>query len=299
MRVGIPHKSGKLAAHAFNEGYPAMVSANAFWNARAGEFRFPQYTDLMDIDWALDSAGYTAIKMWQEKGTQVGMAGVFPWTYQQYIELASEARASWYSAPDLCCEPEIASNQTAIDYRLDATATLLYGCLEVIYDWQSQLAIECSPSIVADVIRPPVPVIQGYSISDYLRSLDQTMEVWNCWADWLAPPALIGLGSVCRRDLNHPKHGLYAILEGLDGNIPAGTKVHLFGVKGECLSRIKMYDWVVGADSMAFDYGARMKAVKAGHSNTMEHRSIEMTHWMEKAKARLAPSAGDQFRLKL
>ncbi|MBA9851983.1 hypothetical protein DEE93_18050, partial [Ralstonia pickettii] len=30
-RVGIPHRSGKLVFHAFNEGYPVMVSANAFW----------------------------------------------------------------------------------------------------------------------------------------------------------------------------------------------------------------------------------------------------------------------------
>jgi len=32
MRVGLPQRSGKLAFHAFNEGYAALVSANAFWN---------------------------------------------------------------------------------------------------------------------------------------------------------------------------------------------------------------------------------------------------------------------------
>lgn len=32
MRVGIPHTSGKLAFHAFKEGYAAMVSAGAFWD---------------------------------------------------------------------------------------------------------------------------------------------------------------------------------------------------------------------------------------------------------------------------
>ena len=33
MRVGIPHRGGRLAFHAFNEGYAAMVSASAFWSS--------------------------------------------------------------------------------------------------------------------------------------------------------------------------------------------------------------------------------------------------------------------------
>ncbi len=33
VRVGVPHKSGSLAFHAFNQDYPVMVSASAFWNA--------------------------------------------------------------------------------------------------------------------------------------------------------------------------------------------------------------------------------------------------------------------------
>ncbi len=41
MRVGIPHRGGRLAFHAFNEGYAAMVSASAFWSHSAGAFRLP------------------------------------------------------------------------------------------------------------------------------------------------------------------------------------------------------------------------------------------------------------------
>ncbi len=148
MRVGIPHRSGRLAFHAFNHGYAAMVSASAFWNPRAGAFCFPRATDLQEVDFALDSAGFTAMRLWKARGTQPGMAGVFPWTYAQYVELASMSGASWWSQPDLCCEPEIAANHEEVDYRIRATATLLEGVLRVVYAWQNELAKTCSPRTV-------------------------------------------------------------------------------------------------------------------------------------------------------
>ena len=40
MRVGIPQRGGKLAFHAFEQGYPAMVSANAFWDKSKEAFVF-------------------------------------------------------------------------------------------------------------------------------------------------------------------------------------------------------------------------------------------------------------------
>ncbi|BFG80658.1 hypothetical protein PTKU46_86920 [Paraburkholderia terrae] len=59
---------------------------------------------------------------------------------EQYVELASLSGASWVAQPDMCCEPAIASNQDAIDYRVNATATLLEGMLQVVYagktNWQ-------------------------------------------------------------------------------------------------------------------------------------------------------------------
>nr|WP_318289974.1 hypothetical protein [Paraburkholderia sp. BL8N3] len=79
IRVGIPHSGGKLAFHAFNEGFAGMVSASAFWNPKTGRFRIPESTDLTEIDFALDSAGFTAMRLFQSKGRQAGIAGVYPW----------------------------------------------------------------------------------------------------------------------------------------------------------------------------------------------------------------------------
>lgn len=186
MRVGIPHRSGRLAFHAFDRGYPAMVSAQAFWCRRSNTFRIPEASDLYELDLALDSAGYTAMKLWKSRGRQCGLAGIFPWSYGQYLELANLVGCSWYSAPDLCVEPDIATCQAEVDYRIDATATLLEGCLRVLYDWHNQLARTCSPSVVASLARPPVPVIQGWTAADYERSLDLTLAVWDRWTPW--PP---------------------------------------------------------------------------------------------------------------
>ena len=110
MRVGVPHRGGKLAFHAFNEGFSAMVSASAFWNPAKSVFVIPEASDLYEIDWALDSAGFTAVKGWQAKGTQPGMAGIYPWSLAAYVEAASLLRPSWWSAPDLCNEMQVAAN---------------------------------------------------------------------------------------------------------------------------------------------------------------------------------------------
>ena len=297
MRIGVPHRGGKLAFHAFENEYPVMVSANAFWDRATRTFKIPEATDLTETDFALDSAGFTAVHRWQTQGTQAGMAGVFPWTCSQYVEFANCIGASWYSQPDLCCEPAVASNDAEIDFRIRATATLLEAVLQQLFAWQCELAKNTSSTVIENMLKPPVPVLQGWTIDHYLRSLDLLDEVWSRWQPWLAAPRLIGLGSVCRRDLHHPKHGLFAVLNGLEGRLPQNSRLHLFGVKGSALSQVKMYPWIASADSMAYDFGARVKAREARKSNTLAHRADEMTKWMKAAACRIRPTAGDQFRL--
>lgn len=296
MRVGIPHRGGKLAAHAFNEGYPTMVSANAFFNPKTGRFDVPTYSPLSDLDWALDSAGFVAMQTFKAKGAQAGVGGLYPWSYADYLELAALLRPTWFSAMDLCCEPEATDGGIHTEWRIRATATMLEGMLQILECWQAEYARTASALTVANDLKPPVPIIQGWELDDYLYSLDLTMEVWNRHA-WLAPPTLMGLGSVCRRDLNHPKYGLFAILNGLEGRLPTGTKLHMFGIKGIALDRVRMYDFVASADSMAWDVTARRRAFQSGVSNTMAHRALVMSEWMQAAEARMRPQPGDQFRL--
>lgn len=299
VRVGVPHKSGSLAFHAFNQDYPAMVSASAFWNASKGEFTVPEASDLYECDWALDSAGFTAVKSWQQKGTQRGMAGIFPWTAAQYVEAASMLNPAWWSQPDLCVEREILRHPQDLAFRLNATATLLESTMRLVYEWQNELARSCNTAVVANLVRPPVPIIQGWDKQDYRYSLDLMMQVWERWMPWVSAPKLIGLGSVCRRTTSHPEHGLYSILSSLDGNLPAGAKLHLFGVKGTSLGEVKKLPWVASTDSMAFDVSARIAAHKERRSNTMAHRKSEMTRWMASAAKRASTQVGGQRELSL
>lgn len=297
MRVGIPHRGGRLAFHAFERGYPAMVSCNAFWNPATSSFKVPEATDLTECDFALDSAGFTAIRLWQQKGTQAGMAGVYPWTCAQYLEFACTIGATWYSQPDLCCEPELSASPAEIDYRIRATATLLEATLQQLYAWQNQLARTSPARVVANMLRPPVPVIQGWARDHYLHSLDLLMQVWTRWQPWLDAPALIGVGSVCRRSLHHPTHGLLAVLAALEGRLPHGARLHMYGVKGAALPHLRVRPWVASADSMAFDVSARLDALKAGRSNTVAHRAQVMSRWMDGADQLCQPAPGDQHRL--
>lgn len=288
MRVGIPHSGGRLAAHAFNEGFPAMVSASAFWNRTKREFRMPDATGLNEIDFALDSAGFTAILQFQRLGKQSGMAGIFPWSYEAYLEFANLSGCSWYSQADLCCENGVANDAEAINYRIRATATLLEGMLQILYAWQNELVRTCNSTVVANMLQPPVPVLQGRNISDYMFSLELLNEVWSRWEPWLAPPALIGIGSMCRRDLHAPDEGLYTILETLGRDFPKGAKAHCFGVKNLALNELPKMDFVISSDSMAWDFNSRVKSHKLGVSNTMGRREKEMTDWMRSAMARVS-----------
>lgn len=300
MRVGIPHRGGRLAFHAFENEYPAMVSANAFWDAKRGEFRFPRATDLEEVDYALDSAGFTAMQLWARKGVQAGLAGVFPWTCAQYVELAALSGASWWAQPDLCVERELVGDDDAVvDYRIRATATLLEATLRQVYAWHDELARTCSPRVVANMLAPPVPVLQGRRPEDYLRSLDLMLEVWRRWEPWVASPALIGVGSLCRRPLHDRHEGLLAVLGALDGRLPPGARLHMFGVKGACLSHLRTRPWVASADSMAYDVGARRQALREQRPNSVTHRAQAMSEWMTRAAAASSPGVGDQARLSL
>jgi hypothetical protein len=197
----------------------------------------------------------------------------------------------------LCCEPEVAADQDAIDYRINATATLLEGMLRVGYAWREQLAKSWGAEAVQNAVRIPVPVAQGWSIDEYRRSIGLMLDVWERWLPWVAAPVLIGLGSVCRRHLTDPRNGLFAILEGIEGHLPKGARLHLSGVKGQALSRVKMYDWLGSVDSMAADYATHKKARQAEISNTIAHRAAEMNRWMAVASRRVVPAIGDRFRL--
>ncbi|MGH8159265.1 MAG: DUF7221 family queuine tRNA-ribosyltransferase-like protein [Rhodanobacter sp.] len=275
MRIGVPHGQGRLAAGANDGDRPLMVSAAAFWDGNRGYFR-DAFGPLSDGDIALDSAGFTAVANWQAKGTQAGMAGVYPWTAQQYVDLAESLNPRFWSQPDLCCEPAVAADPAERRRRIDVTASLLGDALDaVVARWSA------GPS----TLRPCVPVLQGYTVDEYRRSLDLMQEQWARYSLFFDPPILVGVGSVCRRDLHHPEHGLYAIVEGLAPHLPPQMRLHMFGVKGAATRRLFEMPEVASADSMAWDVAARRKAHKERRSNSIARRLEELQAWESRHEA--------------
>lgn len=294
LRVGVPHFSGTLPAHCGEENIPVMVSAGAFWQPKRREFAVPSRwgwsTDGCNV--ALDSAGFVAMKHWASQGRQTGMEGVYPWTLDQYIDLVSDVMPRWWSQPDACCEPEIAGDEQTVLERLRMTRRLLEQSL-----LKSVMLLTQHPSL-RHFFRPPVPVIQGWRVDHYRRSLEGALRSWDLFTAGTcveSTPTLIGIGSVCRRDLRHREHGLWAVLEAIGRDIPSGTKVHLFGVKGEAMAELRHFPFVASVDSMAWDFTARVEARKAGRSNTMAHRVSHLENWRNRQLARAEMSPPDLF----
>lgn len=249
---------------------PMMVSASAFWLEHKQEFVEPDISELEQGDFALDSAGFTAMSLWKRKGTQRGMLGMFPWTLAEYVELAGLLRPMWWSQPDACVEPDIAGNEEARCFRIEATAAMLEASLMLVDRWQSLGAWWQSP---------PVPVLQGWTADEYMRSLDLMIDAWQRYTHAFDMPALVGVGSMCRRPVHDPDIGILSILERLLPRLPDGMRLHMFGVKGAVMSRLATIPQVASFDSMAWDFGARMMARKEGSSNTLERRAGEMKRW--------------------
>lgn len=220
VRAGLPEWTGHLVHVARGLGSPLLVSAGRRW--RDGRLHpVPAHFDLADV--ALDSAGFVAMRH----------HGGYPWSVTDYVQLAGAYPWAWWSQMDLCCEPEIAADRAAVRARVDGSAALLRECRAVAADMGVPMPM-------------PMPVLQGWTVDDYRRSVDAVADVVGEW------PALVGVGSVCRRDLGGPD-GVCAVVSALDRVLPRSTGLHLFGQKGDALGIFATWDRVASVDSCAWD----------------------------------------------
>lgn len=267
--LGLPHlRPGPLLARARELGAPVLISANALsrWQTRDGirswvgwDRRPLALAKGMQV--ALDSAGFVAMARYRG----------FHWTVQQYVEgLAARAALdgfpfAWFSAMDLCVEPEIAPDREAVLDRVAGTANLNKLCLRYAAD-----------AGIADRL---MPVIQGWHPDDYRRCLE------------LVPfdrAALLGVGSMCRRSLNG-ETGIVACVEAIDrelGDHPA--RLHLFGLKGAAAAALRGHPRVASIDSQAYGVRARRLAFEEGCSKTDVFLADVMEAWYRRLQARLA-----------
>ncbi len=253
LRIGIPEVNGSLIRFAHERGYSILVSANRFFDHKRKRFRRPG-KGLRGLNIALDSAGFVAMSKY----------GGYPWTVEQYIGLAKAFPWAWWASMDYCCEPEIADSREVVEERVEKTFKRYVDCIQ---EAQRQ---GCSF---------PMPVLQGWKPSDYLESARLLTDRFGHL------PPLVGVGSVCRRDLKGPA-GLLAVVGLLDDELPPHVQLHLFGVKGALLRHIDS-SRIASMDSMAWDYRARRRCRDEGIPYRIPERLVEMERWYEKQKRHL------------
>ncbi len=98
-----------------------------------------------------------------------------------------------------------------------------------------------------------LPVLQGYTVADYLRHLEM-------YGDRLKLGAYVGVGSICKRntDIGQIEEILTAIKR-----IRPDLLLHGFGLKTTALSSWVVQDCLHSADSMAWSFAARRQGRNA------------------------------------
>ncbi len=263
VRLGIPGSFQRFGAVARDLGAPILVSANALRRARRPGFSAPRPTTFAGLDTALDGAGFVAMMLY----------GGYPWSTADYVRLVASGPWSWWAAMDLCCEPEIARDRATVLQRVEGTVANLARCRE---------------EAERQGVRPPMPVLQGWRGGDYLRCAELIGQL----------PDLVGLGSVCRRQLGGPA-GLMMIVDQLDAALDRHVRLHLFGVKGSAIAALRGHPRIASVDSMGWDYAARRERAE-GQSCTVDYRAGHMRRWYRaQTEALSRPGIAHQHQLQL
>ena len=202
---------------------PVCISANTL-RERQGRIAF---VGQGDPGWMLDSGAFT----------QVTLKGGFEQTPADYAELIrrygdwDDSGMKIAVSQDYMCEPfvlkqtglSVAEHQALTVDRFDAIRDAGTGRV------------------------PLMPVLQGWTVADYLRHLEQYGDRIGA-ADW------VGVGSVCKRQ-GHPRD-IEFILSAILKERPR-LRLHGFGVKKTALRHHGVRSGLFSADSLAWSYAAR------------------------------------------
>jgi hypothetical protein len=216
--------------------------------------------------WALDSGGFTELSRYGtwEHGP----------TMQQYAAAIRRYRddighLAWAAPQDWMCEPAITA-RTGLTVAEHQRRTIT-----------SVLALRA-----ADPGLPVIPVLQGWTVSDYLRCADAYSQAG---IDLRAEP-VVGLGSVCRRQATT---AIDLIIRALRAH--GITRLHGFGVKLQGL--LTCGHLLASADSMAWSFAARRQPPLPGcelrHINCANCPRYALT-WHAKVCASLSRTAFTQ-----
>jgi hypothetical protein len=186
--------------------------------------------------WALDSGGFTELKM----------HGLWATEPAEYINacrryMTEIGQLAWAAPMDWMCEPEML-RRTGLTVDRHQALTI-----ENLVHLRQE-----APDV------PFIPVLQGWKINDYLACIDRYADAG---IDLTAEP-VVGVGSVCRRQSTGEIAVLFSELA------YAGIRCHGFGVKTEGAGVYAAY--LASADSMAWSYNARKNPPMEGCAHGVE-----------------------------
>jgi hypothetical protein len=190
------------------------------------------------VHWALDSGGFSELQLFGEWRTTPHQYVAAVRRYDQEI-----GNLGWAAPQDWMCEPIVINGGTAGGVNFAGTHLSVEEHQRRTVDNFVQL----SDLWGDDSTNPFMPVLQGFQRDDYLRCWDRYDAAGINLSDY----AIVGLGSVCRRQAEDEIGDIIDALLALDADLP----VHGFGVK---LRGLEKYGHLLNtADSLAWSFDAR------------------------------------------
>lgn len=245
------HEPAWLARTAF----PLFVSHSRFLHRAANGCRtLPRAR----TSWALDSGGFTELKM--HGGWRAGPRDYCAAVARYDREIG---QMEWAAPQDWMCEPVIRAN-TGLSVA-DHQARTVENYLQLVALWPEY----------SDASAPFMPVLQGWSVADYLRCVD----LYAAAGVDLEDAPVVGLGSVCRRQSTAEIGEIALALQPL--------RLHGFGVKTGGLRRYGHL--LTSADSMSWSTRGRYLE-GCGPSHASEANCLE---WAGAWRANVLAAAGE------
>jgi len=171
----------------------------------------------------LDSGGYSFFSRW----------GDYPFSISSYVDLANILKDMYplerVATLDYPCEPKInrINDLQTNEERIRATVNMAGGCID------------------EDKTLPWLPVIQGYTINEYLYCLDLYADI-GITSDYWA------IGSICSRkgNLLELRNLIVTIRDQFDNE-----KLHAFGLGIPFLKDPQIFQAIYSSDSSAWNWG--------------------------------------------
>lgn len=210
-------------------------------------------------DWILDSGAFT----------EVARYGGYRWSPREYYKRARRWAVcgnllAWVSQ-DWMCEP----------FVLERTGLSVVDHQRLTIERYDQLQDLWERDFVSPLSVPLMPVLQGYTVSNYLSHLQQ-------YGERLKHRMWVGVGSVCRR--NGSPDEVVDILGSIKLLRP-DLKLHGFGLKQTALADDRVVELLYSCDSMAWSYPRKFMTKEEAARQT----AVDMAHeYQEKIEASMS-----------